>query len=119
MTSYYFIASDQKLGCGNASLEILETEPWIISGFDYPIQREIMNGVEKEWQLRELLQYIRNHTAPYEACTVQIAHLVNSNHEELHVQRKSNLLLHEINTPKQLIVPEGHLLTIIKVPISS
>lgn len=119
MTYYYYLASDQKLGRGNASLEFVETEPWIIPGFDYPVQREIVNGVEKGWQLRELLQYIRNYTAPYEVCTVQVAHLLNANHVELKVQRKSSLLLKEIVDPKQLILQEGHLLTINKVPNSN
>ena len=119
MTYYYYLASDQKLGRGNASLEFVETEPWIIPGFDYPVQREIVNGVEKGWQLRELLQYIRNYTAPYEVCTVQVAHLLNANHVELKVQRKSSLLLKEIVDPKLLILQEGHLLTINKVPNSN
>jgi hypothetical protein len=118
MTNYYYLASDQKLGLGNASLDFLETEPWMIPGFDYPVQREIFNGVEKEWELRELLQYIRNYTAPHKVCTVQVAHLLNSNQVELKVQKKSNLQLHEIVDPKQLILPEGHLLTINKVQIS-
>jgi hypothetical protein len=41
MTNYYYLASDQKLGLGNASLDFVETEPWMIPGFDYPVQREI------------------------------------------------------------------------------
>lgn len=117
MTNYYYLASDQKLGLGNASLDFIETEPWMISGFDYPVQREIFNGVEKEWELRELLQYIRNCTAPHKVCTVQVAHLLNSDQVELKVHKKSNLQLHEIVDPKQLLLQEGHLLTINKVSI--
>jgi hypothetical protein len=64
MTNYYYLASDQKLGLGNASLDFVESEAWMNPGFDYPIQVEIFSGVKKEWELRELLQYIRNHTAP-------------------------------------------------------
>lgn len=118
MTSYYYLASDQKLGVGNASIEFVETEPWMIPGFDYPVQREIFNGVEKEWQLRELLQYIHNYTAPYEVCTVQVANLLNSDQDELRVQKKSNLLLNEIVEVKQLLLQEGHMLNICKVPNS-
>ncbi|PIC70107.1 hypothetical protein CSV77_10115 [Sporosarcina sp. P16b] len=118
MTNYYYLASDQKLGSGNASLGFIDTDAWLIPGFDYPVQREIINGVEKGWELRELLQYIRNHTAPYDVCTVQIANLLNSNRVELKIQKKSNLLLHEIVDPKQLLLQEGHLLTVNKVPIT-
>lgn len=118
MTNYYYLASDQKLGLGNTSLDFTEIEPWMIPGFDYPVQVEIFNGVKKEWELRELLQYIRNYTASYPVCTVQIAHLLNSDQVELKVQKKSNLLWNEIVNPKQLLLQEGHLLTINKVPNS-
>lgn len=77
------------------------------------MQREIVNGVEKYWELRELLQYIRNNTAPYDVCTVQVAHLVNPS--GLEVQNKSNILLYDIIEPKQLLLAEGQLLTINKV----
>ena len=117
MTNYYFLASDQKLGAGNGSVEFTETEPYIIPGFDFPIQIEIFNGIEKDWELQELVQYIHRHTRPYEECTIQIAHLLNSNLEELSVQTKHTLLLHEIVDPKQLLLQEGHLLTVKKIPI--
>lgn len=113
ITNYYYIASDKKLADGNASLEFIETEEWMIPGFDYPVQREIVNGVEKDWELRELLQYIRNHTVAHDTCTVQIAHLVNPT--GLKIQDKSNILLHDIVEPKQLLLAEGQLLTINKV----
>lgn len=113
MTNYYYIASDKRLEDGNASLQFVETEEWIIPGFDYPVQREIINGVEKQWELRELLQYIHNNTAPYDVCTVQIAHVINPT--ELTIQNKSSILLHEIIDPKQLLLAEGQLLTINKV----
>ena len=113
ITNYYYITSDKKLADGNSSLDFIETEEWMIPCFDYPVQREIVNGVEKDWELRELLQYIRNHTAAYDACTVQIAHLVNPT--GLKVENKSNILLHDIVEPKQLLLAEGQLLTINKV----
>src|SRR5690606_13476397 len=75
------------------------------------------NGIEKEWELRELLQYIRNHTASYKVCTVQIANLLNSNKVEMKVREKSKILLHEISDPKQILLSEGQLLTIKKVPV--
>ena len=115
MTHYYYLASDRKMGLGNGSIDYLETNE-IIPGFDYPVQLEIMNGLEKEWELRELLQYIRNHTAPFKVCTVQIANLINSNKVELKVREESKILFHEILNPKQLLLEEGHLLTIKKVP---
>ena len=46
---------------------------------------EIYNGLQKDWELQELLQYILNHTASYENCTVQIAHLINPEQTELRV----------------------------------
>ena len=113
MTNHYYLASDKKLEDGNASLQIIETEEWMIPGFDYPVQREIVNGVEKHWELRELLQYIHNNTARYDVCVVQIAHLVNPT--ELKVQNKSKEFLHDIIEPKQLLLAEGQLLTISKV----
>lgn len=118
MTYYYYLASDQNLGLGNGSLDFVETELFTIPGFDYPVQIEIFNGVEKESELRELLQYIRNYTASYKVCTVQVANLLSSNLFELKVQKKSSLLLHEIVEPRQLLLPEGHLLTINKLKIS-
>ncbi|MCG7343955.1 hypothetical protein MHZ92_07415 [Sporosarcina sp. ACRSL] len=113
MTHYYYLASDKKMGTGNGSVEFIETN-YTIPGFDYPVQLETLS-LEKEWELRELLQYIHNHTAPYKACTVQIANLLNSNRVELKLQEKSTIALHEIVTPKQLLLEEGHLLTIKKV----
>ena len=118
MTNYYYLASDQKLGLGNASLEFIETEPWMIPGFDYPVQIEILNGAVKEWELRELLQYIRNYTAPYEVCTIQVANLLNSDRVKRSVQKKFHLLLNDLVDPKQLVLEEGHMLTISKVPSS-
>ncbi|RDW17435.1 hypothetical protein [Oceanobacillus chungangensis] len=115
MTHYYYLASDKKMELGNGSIDYLETDE-IIPGFDYPVQLEIMNGLEKECELRELLQYIRNHTVPFKVCTVQIANLINSNKVELKVREESKILLHEIVNPKQLLLEEGHLLTIKKVP---
>lgn len=114
MTNYYYLASDQQLRAGNASLDFIETEPWLIPGFDFPVQREIFNGVEKDWALRELLQYIRNHFSTHEFCMVQIAHLINSNLTELKVQKKSEINLDELIDRKQLLLEEGHLLTIKK-----
>ena len=119
MTNYYYLASDQKMGLGNGSLDMTEAEVETIPGFDFPVQVEIVNGVEKAWELRELLQYIQNHMAPYKVCTVQVANLLNSNRVELKVQKKSNILLHELTEPSQLFVQEGQLLTINKVPTSS
>lgn len=116
MTYYYYLASDKKMALGNGSIDFTETDFHTIPGFDYPIQLEIYNGIEKEWELRALLQYIRNHTAPYKVCVVQIANLINSNKVELKVENKSKILLHEITDAKQLLLEEGHLLTIKKVP---
>ncbi|GEN89808.1 hypothetical protein [Oceanobacillus sojae] len=115
MTNYYYLASDQKMGQGNGTLDFIEINE-VIPGFDYPVQIEIYNGLEKEWELRALLQYIRNHTESYKVCTVQIAHLISSNHFELKARRKSKVLLHEIVDPMQLLLQEGELLTIKKVP---
>lgn len=116
MTNYYYLASDQKLGKGTGSLNMWEST-MEIPGFDYPIQMEIVKGVEKKHELRELLQYIQNHTAPYNVCVVQIAHIINSNRLKLEVKKKSKILLHEIVDPNQLLLEEGELLTIKKVPI--
>lgn len=112
MTSYYYVASDQELGSGSGSLEFIQTESQYIPGFDYLIQKEIYNGVEKLWELRELLQYIRNHMIRHKSCTVQVAHLINSNHVELKVRNTSCLSINEIVDPKQLLLSPGELLTI-------
>lgn len=116
MTNYYYLSSDQKMALGNCSIDFTKSELDIIPGFDYPIQLEIFNGVEKDWELRELMQYIQNHTATYAVCNIQLANLLNSNLVELKVQKKITLLLHEIVNPKQLLLKEGQLLTIKKVP---
>lgn len=88
MTSYYYFASDHNMTNGTGSLEFVETDSMNIPGFDYPIQREIFNGSEKVWQLRELHQYISNQMAYYENGVIQIAHLLNSSLVELKVQEK-------------------------------
>ncbi|MGD6969434.1 hypothetical protein ACQCVP_23935 [Rossellomorea vietnamensis] len=54
-----------KLGLGNGTIGIAMSESELIPGFDYPILVEVINGLEKEWELRALLQYIQKHTAPY------------------------------------------------------
>ncbi|MGM0847408.1 MAG: hypothetical protein ACQEUT_21020 [Bacillota bacterium] len=113
---YYYLASDQKLESENGTIGIAMSAPELIPGFDYPIQVEIINSLEKEWELRVLLQYILNHTAHYKTCIVQVANLLNSNLVELKVRSKSKVFLHEIAEPKQLLLEEGHLLTIKKVP---
>lgn len=113
MTNYYYLASDQKLGCGTGSLNIWEST-MEVPGFDYPIQMEIVNGVAKKHELRELLQYIQNHMSHYDQCVVQIANILNSNRVELEVKKKSNIFLHELSSPDQLLLKEGEMLTIKK-----
>ncbi|MGD6805305.1 hypothetical protein [Rossellomorea aquimaris] len=56
--TYYYLASDQKLGSGNGTIGMAMSALELVSGFDYPIQVENINGLEKEWELRALLQYI-------------------------------------------------------------
>ena len=117
MTNYYYLASDQIMGPGKGSVQFWETDSERIPGFDYPIQREIYCGVEKDWELGELLQYIHHHTYPHQVCHVQIANLVNSNRVELKVKKKDSILLHDITNPRQLLLEEGQLLTIKIVPV--
>lgn len=117
MTNYYYLTSDQKMGLGNGSLDFIKTDEDMIAGFDYPVQLEIYNGLKKDWELQELLQYILNHTSPYENCTVQIANLINPEQTESGILEKHRLLLHEIVDSKQLLLQEGHLVTIMKVPV--
>ncbi|MBC9710094.1 MAG: hypothetical protein H9W80_12850 [Enterococcus sp.] len=114
MTSYYYLASDQNMTDGTGSLEFVKVDPMNVPGFDYPIQREIFNGIEKAWQLRELHQYISNHMERHENCVIQIAHLLNSNLVELQVQEKNFLLFSEMTDPRQFLLNEGQLLTIKK-----
>lgn len=114
MTNYYYLASDQLMKLGSGSIDFTESDPGMIPGFDYPIQLEVYNGIEKHSELRELLQYIHNHMARYEVCTVQIANLLNSNLVDLRVHNKYKVLLDEITDPKQLLLQEGDLLTIEK-----
>lgn len=117
MTNYYYLTSDQKMGLGNGSLDFIKTDEDMIAGFDYPVQLEIYNDLKKDWELQELLQYILNHTSPYENCTVQIANLINPEQTESGILEKHRLLLHEIVDSKQLLLQEGHLVTIMKVPV--
>lgn len=117
MTNYYYLTSDQKMGLGNGSLDFIKTDEDMIAGFDYTVQLEIYNGLKKDWELQELLQYILNHTSPYENCTVQIANLINPEQTESGILEKHRLLLHEIVDSKQLLLQEGHLVTIMKVPV--
>ncbi|MFB1050636.1 hypothetical protein [Paraliobacillus sp. JSM ZJ581] len=95
---------------------ILEKSEEHIKGFDYPIQIEVFNGVEREEELQKLLHYIKEQTALYKVCTVQIANLLNSNKSTFKVKEKSKILLHEITNPKQLLLSEGHFITIKRVP---
>ncbi|MEK3906766.1 hypothetical protein [Oceanobacillus sp. FSL K6-0127] len=132
MTYYYYLASDIPLQKGyyydegfhlnfnnstsHDEILTLEKSDEHIKGFDYPIQIEIFNGVEQEEELQKLLYYIQEQTASYKVCSVQIAKLINSNKIKFKVKEKSKLLLHEITNPKQLLLSEGHLITIKKVP---
>lgn len=79
MTFCYYLASDQimKPWDGPISIHLSRTNLHI-PGFDVSVQFEIFNGLEEDWELEDLLQYIHHHTAPYNVCTVQIANLLNS-----------------------------------------
>lgn len=118
MTYYYYLASDQKFDVtkSNGSLEMTETEDSDIPGFDHKVQLEIYNGIEKNWELRELLQFIQQHASAYETCTVQVANLLNSNRHALSVIRKESIPLPQLLHFKQLLVEVGHLLHIEKTP---
>lgn len=119
MTYYYYLASDQQFNVtqANGSLEMIEIENLHIPGFAYEVQIEIFNGVEKDWELRELLQFIQQHVSAYETCTVQVANLLNSNRHVLRVIRKESIPFHQLLHFKQLLVEEGQLLHIEKTPI--
>ncbi|MDQ0229920.1 hypothetical protein [Metabacillus malikii] len=116
MTNYYYIASDKEIGAGNGTLDLTKVDSEHIPGFDFPIQYEIYNGLEKEFELRVFMQYIKQQMEPFNECTVQVANLLNSNHVELKVRSKHKVLLHELDHPKQILLDEGQLVTIKKVP---
>lgn len=50
-------------------------------------------------------------------CTFQVAKLVNSNRLPFKVLEKKQVLLHKLKSPEELLLSEGHLLTIQKVPL--
>lgn len=114
MTQYFYLASDQVVSPGNGSLEITEAPPEMIQGFRFLVQREVYNGITKLWQLREMHQYIINHLNRYEKCTVQVAHLLNSNKVDMRIHKETLLTVAEFNHPQSLLLAEGESVTIRK-----
>ncbi|WP_033542059.1 hypothetical protein [Planococcus sp. CAU13] len=117
MTYYYYIAADIELtkeSLKNVHLDIDESEERI-KGFDFPIQLEIYNGINREREAIILLDYILKQAEGHKRCTFQIANLVNSNRVPFKILERRQVQLHKIKSPAELILEEGHLLTIRKV----
>lgn len=119
MTYYYYIAADiglTKESCKNVYLDIDESEERI-KGFEFPIQLEIYNGINKEREARILLGYIMQQAEKHKTCTFQIANLINSNRVPFKILEKKHVQLHKVKSPGELILEEGQLLTIEKVNV--
>ena len=119
MTYYYYIAADIELSkesIRNVYLDIDESEERI-KGFDFPLQLEIYNGIDREREARILLDYIMQQAEGHKRCTFQIANLVNSNRVPFKITGKKHAQLHKIKSPAELILEEGQLLTIEKVNV--
>lgn len=119
MTYFYFIASDIEL-TGEAYKEYelyFEQSNERIKGFDFPVQIEIDNGIHTKGEAAILLEYIYKKAEKQKRCTIQIAKLINSNRVPFKVLEKKQLFLHKIKSAEELLLPEGHLLTIKKVPV--
>ncbi|MFC3212670.1 hypothetical protein [Planomicrobium okeanokoites] len=119
MTYFYYIASDIELTPETYKEHQLyfERSNERIKGFDFPVQIEIDNGINTKKDVEVLLKYIYEKADNHKRCTFQIAKLVNSNRVPFKVLEKNQVLLHKIKSSEELLLPEGHLLTIKKVPV--
>lgn len=115
MTYYYYIAADIKLTT-DVQLDIDQSFEQL-KGFEFPIQLEIYNGINKEREARILLEYITRQAEKHKRCTFQIANLINSNRVPFKITEKKQVQLHKIKAPSELILEEGQLLTINKVNV--
>lgn len=116
MTSYYFIAADIVLKEYNDPTEAiyLEATDEVIKGFDWSVQYEIYNGVRKRHELDALLYYIFEQTREQKKCTIQIAHLINSNRVPYKIREKRKVMLPKIKNSSELLLEEGSMLIIEK-----
>lgn len=119
MTYYYYIAADIELKPEQYHEHIfdLEQSEQRIKGFELPIQLEIYNGVSKKRELQSLLGFIQQQAHGHKRCTFQVANLINSNREPFLITEKKHVLLHKIQSEQDLLLEEGQLLTIEKVPV--
>lgn len=119
MTYFYYIASDIELTTETYKEHELyfEKSNERIKGFDFPIQLEIDNGINTKEEGDILLEYIHKKTENHKRCTFQIAKLVNSNRVAFKVLEKKQVLLYKLKSSEELLLSEGHLLTIQKVPL--
>lgn len=119
MTYYTYIAADIALKPEQYHEQIfaLEQSEQRIDGFELPIQLEIYNGVSKKRALQSLLAFIQQQAQAHKRCTFQMAYLINSNRVPFHITEKKHVLLHKIKSEQDLLLDEGQLLTIEKVPV--
>ena len=119
MTYYYYIAADVELHIEqyNEHIFSLEKSTENITGFDVPIQLEIYNGINKKRELQSLLAYVYQQAEGHKRCTFQIANLINSNRVPFTITDKKHVLLHKIKSEQELLLEEGQLLTIEKMPV--
>lgn len=121
MTYYYYIAANIPLDAHTYNEHIFSLMPCEehIKGFTLPIQLEINNGLSKKRQAQSLLNFLYAQTASYESCTIEIAHLLNSNHEPYRITQNTTVDLHTLQSADALLLQVGQLLTIRKVPVVS
>ncbi|MCH4826926.1 hypothetical protein [Planococcus halocryophilus] len=119
MTYFYYIASDIELTTEIYKEHELyfERSNERIKGFDFPIQLEIDNGINTKEEVDILFEYIHKKAENHKKCTFQVAKLVNSNRVPFKVLEKKQVHLHKLKSSEELFLPEGHLLTIKKVPV--
>ncbi|KMK75842.1 hypothetical protein [Alkalihalobacillus pseudalcaliphilus] len=114
MTNYYYLGSDKPLSIGNGTLDLVHVEPFHIKGMKYPIQVEIINGIEKDWELQALHQYLITHFQNNKESTVEVVHLLNSNRTDFHITERNNMEVQSLIDYQVLRLKEGHRLAIIK-----
>ncbi|SDN62666.1 hypothetical protein [Alkalicoccus daliensis] len=87
-----------------------------IKGFNLPLQIEIEYGILTKKELDILLDYLYEHADQYRKCTFQVANFINSTKHSMKVLQRKKVLLHQIRSPEELLLEEGELITIKKIP---
>lgn len=120
MTYYYFIGADVPLKPWEDNRNAIEIWPsedeegYFAKALHYPLQYEIYNGLDSESEAISLMNYLRFQAEDKKQCVFEIAHLLSSNIEDYQVKERIDKIFSEIQSPKELIIPVGTILTIRK-----